>query len=315
MIRPAQLRSFVRRQLARLEQSLESALSGGQVEGIHQVRVGSRRLNEPLKLMSAWLPAGDVKQARRRLSRLRRCFQEVRDLDVLQKRLCEAGPLGVLDANTLARLEGVFTARREKALGRAVKCCRGGRTVARVRRLVGTTRVSGQTTSPRLPRITLDDGLHRLIRTRAEKLHAVDPRHNPTLDLHAVRLHLKRFRYSVELAAGLGVGVPDATLVELKAMQDLLGKWNDELFAARLIARLAARETTLAAEPAWSAALLTYAGRWASMAAEDKQRIRAGWGDLHRTMIEGLPVRTEQAAPPEQDSPETQGHPGPPAHE
>jgi len=53
-------------------------------------------------------------------------------------------------------------------------------------------------------------------------------------DIHRFRIHTKRLRYRIELAAELGAGESSAAISSLKMLQDELGLWRDQTELARL---------------------------------------------------------------------------------
>jgi CHAD domain-containing protein len=79
-----------RKQLQRLREALEQVSATGEPEAIHHARVACRRLNELLDLMAVWLDGETIRRVRRSLKRVRRVFQQVRDVDVLLTSLSQA---------------------------------------------------------------------------------------------------------------------------------------------------------------------------------------------------------------------------------
>src|SRR5437867_1740435 len=108
---PSSLIDYVEKHLKRFSTNLEKAIESGDVEAVHDLRVASRRLTEPLKMLAPWMDKGRIKVTLRSLRKARRAFRKVRDLDVVQASVCNGAPL---DSTDLAPLEGILTRRRQQ---------------------------------------------------------------------------------------------------------------------------------------------------------------------------------------------------------
>jgi CHAD domain-containing protein len=87
-------------------------------------------------------------------------------------------------------------------------------------------------------------------------------------------------RYSAELAMD-AAGFPTAPLIEaLTAMQEQLGHWNDQITAARWLARFGRRRAVLANRAAWSARLFHCAAERARAADAQRERVLRDWTAL-----------------------------------
>lgn len=274
--------------LKRANTQLEGATSEGQVEAVHQFRVASRRLNEPLLLMNAWERDKEVRRARRRIRRLRRAFRRVRDLDVLLIHLGEAGTRDVLDPTELAQLEGLLTQRRQRLLGRAVRrASRIGPDAA-----LGTVRRKLDELRKRSRGALSEHALTDLVRKRTTALLRFDPSVDEAVNLHDLRLRLKRFRYCAELEGALTGTERDDLLRAAKEMQDRLGYWSDQLVAARCFAGLARRNRHLARQTVWAGHMLEYAAKWVWAAEEERRELIRAWPALRdavRAVMYGEP--------------------------
>ncbi|HKQ50007.1 MAG TPA: CHAD domain-containing protein [Phycisphaerae bacterium] len=270
------LAAYVQKQLKRFEKNLAAAQTAGEVNAVHDVRVATRRLAEPLGLMARDLGRKQVQHERQLLRKARRALRKVRDLDVLQKSLMENPAGGGLEPTDLAQVEGILTQRREKALSSA------RRQWARLDSDKLTRRVGKLAEGYRdLTREGLDEELARRVRElflrRAERLVARDPRRPETVDLHQTRICVKRLRYAAELMRDTQVHTDQGLIDSLAKIQERLGHWNDDLVAARLIARIAYKMSSLVEQPAWSARLLTYSAERARSAEAGRLAILNEW--------------------------------------
>jgi triphosphatase len=197
--------------LARIEASARGMLRSTDPEYLHQLRVGLRRLRSALRAFRAILEHKDRKAIVRPLRRISPKLGAARDWDVLIGRL--------------GRGAEPFKAKRNRARERALRAVRSRdfeRVVARARALrVGETEHS-------LERFGADalERAHRKL--RKQKLDFADPAAR-----HALRIRVKRLRYSVEFFAP-AFPRGKAYLADLKALQQILGDLNDIAVGRRL---------------------------------------------------------------------------------
>ncbi len=273
------LAAYIQKHLKRFERSLTAARESGDVEAVHDVRVASRRLAEPLRLMGSWLGKKPIQRERRLLRKTRRALRKVRDIDVLQKALMESSAGGILEPTDLAQAEGVLTQRREKNLAIARRRWArfdADRLAARGNRLAD--RFANATQAG------LDESLagqvESLFRERVERLQARDPRRPESVDLHQTRICVKRLRYATELMRDTQVRTDQELIDVLTRMQEHLGHWNDDLVAARMIAKVACKTDPLVEQPAWSARLLAYAAERVRSAETGRRLIVEQWSSV-----------------------------------
>lgn len=273
------LAAYAQKHLKRFEKSLIAARESGEVEAVHDVRVASRRLAEPLRLMGSWLGKKSIRRERRLFRKTRRALRKVRDIDVLQRALMESSAGVFLEPTDLAQAEGVLTRRREKKLSIARRRWAefdADRLAARANRLADRFANAVQE--------GLDESLARqvesLFRKRVERLLARDPRQPESVDLHQTRICVKRLRYATELMRDTRVRADQELIDVLSKMQEHLGHWNDDLVAARMIAEVACRKDLLVEQPAWSARLLAYAAERARSAEAGRRLIVEQWSSV-----------------------------------
>ena len=190
-------------------------------ECLHQLRVGLRRLRSALRAFRELLERKEVKAIVRPLRRIAPKLGAARDWDVLIGRL--------------GRAAEPFEAKRNRARERALRAVRSRdfeHVVARARALrAGETGQSlKQFGAAALERA------HRKLRRR--KFDFADP-----AERHALRIRVKRLRYSAEFFAP-AFARSGSYLADLKALQQILGELND-IAVGRRLAGLEADEKAL----------------------------------------------------------------------
>jgi CHAD domain-containing protein len=198
----------------------------GEVEGIHQARVATRRLREALPLLRRGARDREPVLIREALQALTRALGPSRELDVsrlvLQAIVARTPAFAAAAATTDRRL----AAERAAAAAALVAVGEGLDVVALVdrtrelaRRLDGEPGASGCARRAGARLRERAESLQRAV-VGAGRVYAAGP-------LHAVRISLKQFRYCFELAGRLARGRHAATLKRLKTLQDILGEMHD----------------------------------------------------------------------------------------
>ena len=218
-------RSLARRPVRALLAQWPLALVG-EVEGIHQARVASRRLRELVPAVARAADAKEARALRRGLRGVTRLLGRSRELDValetLQAIEARAPDHGVSVAAVRAH---VVRARAEA--GREVRAHIAGVDVSDL--AAGTLALAGRGESLSAIRTCARRVAARLGRraTEVEKavvdaglMFAPGP-------LHGVRIALKKFRYALEVAERLGRFRLAGSMQRLKRLQNLLGELHD----------------------------------------------------------------------------------------
>ena len=197
--------------LASIEASARGFLRSSDPEYLHQLRVGLRRLRSALRAFRELLHRKEVKVVVRALRRISPRLGAARDWDVLIGRLgTRAGPL---------------KAKRDRARERARRAVRSRNfkhVLARARAL--RVRKSEQPLAK--------FGAAALERAH-RKLRKQDFEPADFAARHALRIRVKRLRYSVEFFAP-AFPRPRPYLADLKALQQILGELNDIAVGRRL---------------------------------------------------------------------------------
>ena len=249
---PAILPTLLGERLDAVIEPMETVREDEDPEGVHDMRVGIRRLRGALEPAEPFYPPKDFKRTVRRVKALARALGRVRDADVhliaLRKRLAKvahaerAGIEGLID--------GIIA---DRAIARADLDPyldqwdgHGAAHAAELRLFI--TRAKGRKHKDRRRDSVAAVALQALT-ARLEALSAIVPVLSASESgdpeaLHEVRIVAKQLRYVLEIFSPvLGPDIGEL-LAELKTLQDLLGELHDR----DVLADLLHQERTTAAE-------------------------------------------------------------------
>jgi CHAD domain-containing protein len=282
----AELLKFVEKRRGVMFEALDKSCAEGDVEAIHDVRVASRRLSEPLRLLAPDLPAGFADKVRKAAGKVRRAFQVVRDLDVMMEGLSAgAGKLRGDAAKAMALVLDGMKSDRKTALADAVETARSkaGRKLAeKMDRLAElAARPPGGPAA--------DEALgRRVAELLAERVRGLDEQvallDGDAGDPHQVRIAAKRVRYALELADALLPGDRKPVLDKLRSVQELLGSWHDEVVLATELTRRSLSQSALVRHPNLAAELLRLAGLRMKSAAGYLGEFAGQWPELRKAL-------------------------------
>lgn len=197
----------------------------GDAEGVHQMRVGARRLRSDLQTFEPVVDPGWAASLRAELKWLADALGKVRDLDVLAERLHRASEeIG-------AEINEVFTSfdvHRAEARNALLDALRSHRYKQLLESLVEACHAPPFTEAAREPSFQVlpkrvKDPWSKLARG-ARSLH----RDDPDEDFHVVRIRAKRARYAAETAARVLSRKDAVRFVQLVTeVQDVLGMHQD----------------------------------------------------------------------------------------
>ena len=247
-----------------------AAEAGEDPEGVHQMRVGARRLRSALRLFEAWLPVGATRLLTRELHWLGRELGRARDLDVFALELL--GPITTSRPGDegLATLHAATESARadaHAAVRAALRAPRYALLVLRLGRFVEGPVRRGQRVALAAP---ARRALRPLLRQRAAHMRELGGRLDElsAAELHRLRIRAKRLRYAIELLGPLFDGREVSRRARrLADLQDTLGHLNDLASAEALLGQLRERLASAAASPALARAegfVLGYAARSAA---------------------------------------------------
>ncbi len=224
-----------------------AALSGGNPEGVHEMRVALRRMRAALSDFQEIIPAAQVSWQKRETKWLITTLGMARDWDVFLSELLAPVVAARPDHTGLAELRMAAEAERDKGYARtrrAIQSSRYSALLARMRRWLSAK--SWRQGSNRR-RKSLDEPAVKMADRLLKKRHKAvlklghDFKTLPPQQRHQLRIALKKLRYTAEFFRSLYQRKPEksyfSTLAEL---QNSLGHMNDVVVANHLLKRLSA---------------------------------------------------------------------------
>jgi CHAD domain-containing protein len=238
---------------AKLDEQLRALLEhepiarvGTDPEGVHQMRVGVRRMRAALKAEGSSLGA-EAGRLQGELKWLGSSLGAVRDLDVqLEHMRAQAEGFEPDERAAVEDLLKGLLADRRRARQRMLGTFRSRRYSQLLESLAAAIHTepadNGKPVSKKQRTVNLVDLVKRPFRKLIKDVSALgdDP---PDDDLHALRIRGKRLRYAAELAVPVG-GKPVKELIKsTKVLQELLGDHQDAVIAEELIRALVSELT------------------------------------------------------------------------
>ena len=251
------------------------AAGRGDVRGVHQARVGLRRLRSHLRTFRRVVDIEWATALSAEASWLADSLGSIRDLDVLHARLVEGALLQVPEqAPAIRGLVSMLEAQREVALGNHLELRETARYIGLVGRLDEATREMPTRSIGEEPAAYLVPKL--LLRTWRELRGAARiEKKDPSIEhLHTVRIRAKRMRYACEAATPVLGSAARRMARSSEALQERLGEWHDAS-AARAWLDGAAR-----IRPDFASAAV----RLASLESKAAENAAAQWGTDYRTI-------------------------------
>ena len=230
----------IRQRLAALTRAIPPARKGD-VNGIHNARVATRRLREALPLMANRRVG---RRLRKQVRRVTRALGPVRELDVALITLDEIRDSGDAPESGVRRLRAVIGEERQRLYVEMI------RQIERLdlkrlqkKALDNLSREAPRKDAARGDRKRLEQADARAARRADDLRAAIDNAAGIYLAdrLHAVRIAVKKLRYAMEIARELRASRAQARLRSLRRVQDLLGRIHD---LEVLIARTRALQST-----------------------------------------------------------------------
>jgi CHAD domain-containing protein len=220
---------LLRRLLDRLTRALPG-LQQGDIRALHRARVASRRLRELVPVLQ--LEHAESKKLSRRLRKLTSQLGAVRELDVLMVGIDELHDSRPDQSSALARVGVAVSKDRDHArrkLFRDLPLERISRLAHRLDGCVAELKLLETSTSRAAARNwkwAIDARVEKRAVRLASAVQEAGGVYIPER-LHAVRIALKKLRYSLELSHEVAGIRGDADLRVLKRAQDLLGRMHD----------------------------------------------------------------------------------------
>ena len=245
-------------------------------EGVHQARVGIRRLRSDVRTFAGLLDRDALRPLRDELGWLGGELGAVRDLDVLLAGLrADAENLDRNDQPGSAELLGRLAGQRATAYGELLEALRSPRCATLLENVLvlvsappfaspGAERPAAEVVP------TLVRGPLRKLRREGDRL----GRSPDDAALHRVRILAKRLRYATDVAAPLAGKRAHGAARALAQLQDVLGEHNDACVALTRLRALAQDATPAGV---WASGLL--GGLQITRAAERRTQFRAVYRD------------------------------------
>ncbi len=220
------------------------AWEGLEPEGVHQMRVSTRRLRAAFRAFKDVLPAHSIRSFNREFKWVAAALGEVRDLDVYRDNLKHyAAEIPAADAAHLSDYQRHLADQWRKARKRLLACLmsrRYERLKDRFARFLerGPSRQVMKTFGV----VTIGDAAWQLIGKRYKSVRrdgrAITPG-SPDESLHALRIQCKRLRYLFEFFYPIYGKVLKPQIKRLKKLQDVLGEFQDACVATQQLRQYA----------------------------------------------------------------------------
>lgn len=223
----------------------EAAVLAGLPDGIHQMRVGIRRLRAVLAAFGPMLEGAQRRWASNELRLLANALGAARNIDVFDTELVASARDALGNETELARLNAAIATARAGAYSEAASAVRGTRYVGLVLRLLRWLDCRGWRRPDRphpldAPAAEIAGRVLDRLLDSARRRGAGFDRQSPA-ERHDLRIALKKLRYAADLLGDLyDPGDVARFLRPIKQLQDDLGRAND-LSAAREVVALLAR--------------------------------------------------------------------------
>ena len=237
-----QVRAYLQAQVEALL-AADPVTRRGDGEGVHRMRVATRRLRSALRAAQRMLEPSWVDQTRAELQLLGAVLGEVRDADVFAAYVqTEVERMGAGAAQGGADLVSLIGERSSPARARLVEALDSPRYLALLDRLDAISESLPVTPARDSP----EHMLRRATRRAQRKARKLRPASSDE-QLHRLRIAAKRVRYTAELAESSGNRAAAKLRKRAVALQTILGEHQDAAVAERQLESLAADATPAAA--------------------------------------------------------------------
>lgn len=222
-------REILSHQFSKLTEVEKSVRDAQDIEAVHDMRVAARRINSALRLFKKYLPRKRVKKIREVLERLRDALGSARNLDVLLENLHEYRAKGSAQGDDeLQRVVEAWTTERTAQQHALVQILDSAEYDAWKKRFEEFLHAPAKKDSPTIAQVVpeLIWQQYSPVRVYEGKLDT-----STLQELHALRIDLKRLRYTLEFFADAFGGKPSALIDPLVKLQDQLGVIQDAVVA------------------------------------------------------------------------------------
>ena len=257
------------KQRSKMLGNLGTAIDGRDPEGVHDMRVASRRLRAALPAFEPWLDSARVAKCLRSLRRVTRTLGSVRELDVLRIRLQELSSKANAESQLAIEVVDSRIARRQSqarrkmfrelasidvdALGQRLETLVAPRPTSSAH---ATTRValpqiaSARKSPADRPILALLESLEPQIIKNVRKVTGAEIKgaigsSESSETLHDIRIRAKKLRYQLEILEPF-IGPEGARVIAtLRGLQDHLGDYHDDAILDEVLEKHIARQARL----------------------------------------------------------------------
>jgi CHAD domain-containing protein len=239
-----------------LTRALPRAIEGD-VRGLHQARVASRRLREAVPVLSAGLEGVKTKKTRRTIRKVTQALGSVRELDVALRLIDELAAADDISRPALQEVRLHVATDRERRREQMLARLSSIDITKLDRRLARLGGASDEDTRGAW-RDALASRLLKGAKRLAQSVAAAGQLYAPE-QLHRVRIDAKKLRYALELASDSGVLAARPLVTAVKRVQMTLGTLHDLQVLQSHVAAVQLAQASDAAAP--HEALAAIAGR------------------------------------------------------
>jgi CHAD domain-containing protein len=215
---------------------------GEDIEGVHDMRVGSRRLVAAMRVFAEAFPGPEYQDLLREARQVTRRLGAVRDLDVLidfyQRRRAKGKPPERLGIDYVIAVEDRERGRARRPMLKALRRMEEDDLSGRLRRFLreegAAYRFGLHAPGPRRQRVdplgSFRAAAPPILEDRFQTLYSYEPYvddPNEVEELHAMRIAAKWFRYTLELFAPAWADGLKPEIGAVKKLQELLGDLHD----------------------------------------------------------------------------------------
>lgn len=266
-----------------------AVLDGSDPEGVHQMRVGLRRLRSALTAFRSLLPATEPGHLKQEASWLADALGPARDLDVFLGELLPPVERARDGDRGLAALRRLAEGGRAEAYAGARAAVRTPRYTAFLLRLGAWIEGRGwrrAAPDPAALAAPVDDFAAALLHRRRRKARKLGKRlaGRSVAQRHELRIACKKLRYACEFFQSIYETKTTARYIgRLASLQDDLGHLNDVAVAEQLVLRFTDSDhaAALGTEAAGSAGFVL--GWYARVAVESDRKLIEDWREFART--------------------------------
>ncbi len=226
---------YIRQQARQLARQLDGVRAAEDIEYVHRARVATRRLRTSLAMFGHCFAPEQVKRWRKAIRRLTDSLGDARDRDVQIEFLC--GALSALNAkecfpgivHVLVQLER-DRERLQRKVVKAVDRIEADRVLRKIR-LKAEEFLDKPVSAPGCPHVPAAcEPIKQHVQRQLDDLFQYEGSLGDPEDRvrhHAMRIAVKRLRYTLEISRQIHLGRLDAAVETVKRLQTLLGDIHD----------------------------------------------------------------------------------------